>query len=356
MESEKITSVEEYSNIVIVQTAFAGDLILTIPVAQVLKRINPSSQIDMVVIPRTADILMNHPDINKVIIYDKNGKDAGFRGLLRLSRVLRENRYDLAIVPHRSLRSALLVRFAGVKRRIGFDKSTGKWFFTDIVHYEPYAHEINRNISLLTKLGLNNDDLVYPRLFPSFHDRKKVSHFLTENGIQHTNQLIAVAPGSVWNTKRWLKEGFIELVDKLTAKGLHVILIGGSDDAELCNQIYLSVPSKNVYSAAGKFTFLQSAELISRCKLLVSNDSAPMHIACAVRTPVVAIFGATSPQFGFAPFGEHNVVVETLGLSCRPCSIHGTDKCPIGTFDCMKRITSDHVLNKVLSLLNQQGK
>ncbi len=145
MESnKKVTSAEDYPNIVIVQTAFAGDLILTIPVAQVLKRINPLSQIDMVVIPRTANILMNHPDINKVIIFDKNDKDAGFRGLLRLSRILKENQYDLAIIPHRSLRSALLVRFAGVKRRIGFDKSAGKWFFTDIVHYEPYAHEINR--------------------------------------------------------------------------------------------------------------------------------------------------------------------------------------------------------------------
>ncbi len=203
---------------------------------------------------------------------------------------------------------------------------------------------------------MNNNDLVYPRLFPSFHDRKKVALFLTENGIQHINQLIAVAPGSVWNTKRWSKESFVELIDKLTAKGFHVILIGGSDDVELCKQIYLSVPSKNVYSAAGKFTFLQSAELIRRCRLLVSNDSAPMHIACAVKTPVVAIFGATAPQFGFAPFGEHNAIVETLGLSCRPCSIHGTDKCPIGTFECMKRITPAQVLNYVLSLLNQQRK
>ncbi|MBI4811022.1 MAG: glycosyltransferase family 9 protein, partial [Ignavibacteriales bacterium] len=216
--------------------------------------------------------------------YDKRGWDSGFIGLLRQSKILRKNNYDLAIVPHRSLRSAALVRFARIKRRISFDKSTGRWLYTELVHYEPFSHEISRNLSLLAKLEFSVDKKEYPRLYPSFHDRKKVGHLLTENGIQHIGQLIAVAPGSVWNTKRWLKEGYATLIEKLTAKGFHVILIGGNDDIDLCKQINLAVPSKHVYSVAGKLTFLQSAELINRCKVLISNDSAPMHIAAAVKT------------------------------------------------------------------------
>lgn len=349
-------SITDFNRIVVIQTAFAGDLILTLPLIQILKRENPSALIDVVVIPRTAELLMNHPAINKVIVYDKRGGDSGFIGLLRQSKILRKNNYDLAIVPHRSLRSAALVRFARIKRRIGFDKSTGRWLFTELVHYEPFSHEISRNLSLLAKLGFSVDKKEYPRLYPSFHDRKKVGHLLTENGIQHIGQLVAVAPGSVWNTKRWLEEGYAALIEKLTAKGFHVILIGGNEDIDLCKQINLAVPSKHVYSAAGKLSFLQSAELINRCKVLISNDSAPMHIAVAVKTPVVAIFGATAPEYGFAPCGDDDVVVEITDLSCRPCSIHGTDKCPTGTFDCMKRITADDVLQKVMTLLNRQVK
>lgn len=343
--------ISELNKILIVQTAFAGDVILTLPLAQVLSQQYPAALIDMVVIPRTAELLSNHPAMNEAVIFDKQGQDSGISGLIRQIKIIRAKKYDIAFIPHRSMRSAVLVKFAGIKHRVGFDKSGWRFLYNNVIHYDTFSHEIERNLSLLRPFGIDHIDKELPQLFPSFHDRKKVGLFLSDHSIQHVNSLIGVAPGTVWKTKQWLKERFIELVNKLTLKGFHVILIGGDADAELCKHINNSIPSKHVYSAAGKLTLLQSAELIRRCKLLISNDSAPMHLAVAMQTPVVAIFGATVPEFGFAPYGKDDVVVEVKDLTCRPCSIHGGPECPIKTFDCMKRITAEDVFKKVMRLI-----
>ncbi len=341
----------DLNRILVVQTAFAGDVVLAIPLIQVLKAHYPSALIDFLVIPRVADLLANHPDINEVIIFDKRNKDSGLGGMMRLAGDLRKIKYDVAIVPHRSIRSAVLMRLAGIKRRIGFDKSAGSFLFTDVVHYEGSIHEIERNLSLLKVLGIKSNVKEYPRLFPSLHDRQQIDLLLSEFGIQHNSSLIGIAPGSVWNTKRWLKERFIELIQKLTETHFNVILIGGTEDVGLCEEIKTNVSIKKVFSASGKLSLLQSAELIRRCRVLVSNDSAPMHLAVSVGTPVVAIFGATDPKFGFAPYGASDIIVETKGLSCRPCSIHGGKRCPIRTFDCMKLISANDVYDKVINLI-----
>ena len=164
--------------------------------------------------------------------------------------------------------------------------------------------------------------------------------------------LAGIAPGTVWNTKQWLPERYSELVSKLRDEKSFVVLIGGENDRGLCER--MAGDSRNVLSAAGKLTLLQSAELIRRCSVLVCNDSAPMHCAVAMRTPVVAIFGATIPGYGFAPFGERDIIVETNGLTCRPCSIHGGAECPIHTFECMKAISTERVYNQVQAILSSK--
>ena len=163
--------------------------------------------------------------------------------------------------------------------------------------------------------------------------------------------MIAIAPGTVWNTKRWPSDRFAALAEKLVTRGARVVVVGGQDDSGLLTP-YLSPGSiPRVAVAAGHLTILQSAELIRRCRVLVCNDSAPMHLAVAVRTPVVALFGATIPEFGFAPTGEHDIVLETKGLPCRPCSIHGGDVCPVKTFVCMMDIPVERVVEAVERLL-----
>ena len=164
------------------------------------------------------------------------------------------------------------------------------------------------------------------------------------------DRLVAVAPGSVWATKRWPVEKYADVVRALQAEGWYVVCVGSREDAPLCADLLRRAGAG--INAAGRLTLLQSAELLRRCRALISNDSAPMHLAVAMRTTVVAIFGATVPAFGFAPMGENDVVIETEGLTCRPCAIHGGPRCPIGTFVCMHQITADRVLESVRRILH----
>jgi heptosyltransferase-2 len=338
-------------NILVIQTAFIGDAILTLPLIQKLKQHYPKSSIDVVVVPKTAEIFSNHPAITGIIPYDKHGTDKGIAKFWKLRKKLKSKTYDLIIVPHRSIRSAALAKLLKPKISIGFNRSAGRRFFTDIAQYNPSAHEIERNLSLLNPLGTSDNQFELPVLYPTQQDVKAVdivlADFLLDKG-----KMVAVAPGTIWNTKRWPKEKFTAVCKQISSEGVNVLLVGSREDEELCREICEKTQTNKVVNAAGKLSLLQSAELIRRCIVLISNDSAPMHLAVAVGTPVVAIFGATVPEFGFAPRGPHDIVIETKGLKCRPCSIHGGKKCPIKTFECMIAIAPEIVVSKTLSLIS----
>jgi len=334
--------------ILVLQTAFLGDVVLTLPLVQLLHRRFPNADIDFVATPKGAEVLRHHPAIHSIIEYDKRGSERGLRGIFSLASKLKQVRYEVALVPHRSLRSALIVALSRIPLRVGFDTSMGSIFFTKRITYKKASHEIERNLTLLKVFGIDHREKEYPSLYPSQQDASAVDTFLAENGVHANDTIVAIAPGSVWNTKRWLPERFGEVVRKLRSAGLKVILVGGKEDATLCADIAGSSEKKEVIVAAGSFTILQSAELLRRCAAIVTNDTAPMHLAVAMRTPVVALFGPTVPAFGFAPYGERDVVLQTEGLPCRPCSIHGGDRCPIGTFDCMKRIDAKLVFEKTM--------
>ncbi|MBM4168270.1 MAG: lipopolysaccharide heptosyltransferase II [Ignavibacteria bacterium] len=340
--------------ILVFQTAFLGDVVLTLPLVQAIADFFAQAAIDIVVVPRSAEVCRNHPNIGTIIEYDKRGRDKGLAGYRRLLERLRERRYDLAFVPHRSIRSASLAFLAGIPLRVGFTRSAGRFLFNKQVHYDRHQHEIERNISLLGGLGIHTLPFLLPTVHPSNDDRRTVERLLAElRGGKSGRTLIAFAPGTIWNTKRWLKERFAQLADMLGREGYRVVLIGGSEDVALCEEIERAASDSHARNLAGKLTVLQSAEVIRRCAVLVTNDSAPMHLGVAVGTPVVAIFGATVPAFGFAPRGPGDVVVETRGLRCRPCSIHGGARCPIKTFDCMERISAERVFLRVMDRLGK---
>ena len=325
--------------ILIIQTAFIGDVILTLPVAQVIKREMPDASVDFLCIPSTAPISNNTPYLNDVLIYDK--RRSGLKGLLRIARIIKEKNYDVIISPHRSFRSSLITFLSGCKNSIAFDKSDMSYLYKNTIEYKTGIHEIQRNLSLLQPLGINEDNIIRPELFPSDGDKERV-----EGIVKEARASVCVAPGSIWYTKRYPKERYRWVVEMLTAKNINIFIVGGEDDEELGN--YLAVNEK-VINTAGKLSLLESAELIRRAKLLITNDSAPLHMANAMGTDVIAIFGATVPDFGFFPYGENDVIVETNGLACRPCSIHGGNKCPIGTFECMMRIREEDIAEEVIA-------
>lgn len=344
---------QDIKKIIIIQTAFIGDVILTTPMVRVLYERFHQPEIHFLTIPSSKNILETNPFIKKLIIYDKKKKDKGIASFFNLIKSLKEESYDLAFIPHRSIRSALLAKWAGIKTRVGFDKGGGRFFHTHRMRYDQGNHEYERNLHLLNFLEIIPEEVVYPDIFPTDMDKQVVTEWLFSQEILETDRLVTLAPGSVWATKRWLPERFAELADKLIQFGYHVILIGGPDDLFLCESI-AQQSEEQVPVAAGLFTLRQSAELISRSEILITNDSAPLHLGVAMRTPVIAIFGATVPQFGFYPYGNNDLILETKGLYCRPCGIHGKKTCPEGHFRCMREISVQNVFQATVTLLKSK--
>lgn len=335
--------------ILIVQTAFIGDVILATPLAQAAHAMFAPCIIDFMAIPAAANLLEKNPSIHRVLIFDKRGQQRGVAALWRFAKALRAENYDLAIVPHRSLRSALLVWLAHIPQRVGFDRNAGAFLFTQRVRYQE-KHEVERNLDMLRPFGKIPERLK-PRVDWDEVDAACVAE-LTKNA-DSKRVWCALAPGSVWATKRWPVDRFAKLANALVSE-LHanVFLIGGQSDAELCREIQQAV-GENCFNLAGMLSLRQSAALLDRCNVLISNDSAPTHLGVATNCKVLTIFGPTVPRFGFAPYGDGHGLVEH-DLPCRPCSAHGTQKCPIGTHACMKEIAVEEVFARVKAMITLQ--
>jgi heptosyltransferase II len=338
--------------ILVFHTAFIGDIILMLPMIQSLKRCFPDAFLGVVTVPLSAEVLKGHPAVDEVIVYDKRGADRGVRGFSRVVRRIKDQHFDVALIPHRSMRSALACWRSGIPQRIGFSTSAGRFLLTSAVRYEPLIHETLRNLRLAQALPGCDGSEELPRIWPSVADAARIDSILEHRfGPGAARKLVALAPGSVWATKRWPQEYYARLASTLADEDVAVVLIGGREDAYLCASIARTAGGRGIFTTAGDLSLLESAELIRRCAVLVTNDSAPLHLGVAVETPVVALFGPTVPRFGFAPLGKHDIVVEQNDLTCRPCSIHGGTKCPIGTFDCMRRMSPETVLFCVRSIL-----
>lgn len=337
--------------ILVVQTAFIGDVILTLPLLQVLKRYLPAAELHFLTIPVSRNVVETSPVLTRLWLYDKHGRDRGVRNLFHLAAQLREVRFDAAVVPHRSLRSALLVRLAGISLRIGFDRSAGSLLFNRLVKYRSGIHEIERNLSLLAPLGISPQGKELPEIVADESDERRVNEWLARHNLPAHRELVCLAPGSVWATKRWPAPYWGRLADLIAAAGKMPLFIGSEKDRFLLPQIRKHSKAPWL-EAMGEFTLRQSTVLIRRCRLLISNDSAPTHLGVAARTPVLTIFGPTVPAFGFYPYGECDRVAEIKGLECRPCSIHGGRKCPRGHFKCMLELVPEAVYQIAEEMLN----
>ena len=340
----------EKKSVLIIQTAFLGDVVLATPMAEAIKKSHPEWDVDFLVTPHSANLLENNPNISRVLTYDKNNSESGVKGFLNIITEIEAGAYDIALIPHRSVRSAALVKFSGIPHRVGFDKSAGSFLFTEIVKYDNEAHEVERNLKLVELLNISVSK-VNPRLYPSSNDLKKSEMILKSDAKFKNKPIIAIAPGSIWPTKRWPIDRYIELAKMLVKDGFGVVVLGGEKDKSLFEKISI----EGVEILAGNTTLLESAALLKNCEALVTNDSAPLHFAVAVETPVVAIFGATAPKFGFYPYNNDDIVIER-DLPCRPCAIHGGMKCPIGTFECMLDIDAKEVFNSVKRRISSRAK
>ncbi len=319
----------------VIQTAFLGDVVLTTPlVSAIAARHGP---VDVVTTPIAAPLLETHPAVRKVIAYDKRGSDRGWAGLRKLAQGLKTEQYQRAYLPHRSLRTAALGMLARIPSRIGF---SGPWSFlyTETRPKPPLGHESDRLLALADEAP----GAYPPHLRPTTADERAAAAVVT-------GEFVALAPGSIWGSKRWPYYG--ELARKL-ADYVPVVVVGGQDDVALGEAIVRAVgpTGERAVNACGKLTLRQSAALIGRASALVTNDSAPLHLATAMGTPVVALFGPTVTAFGFGPLHAGDVALGVDELHCRPCSPHGPPQCPLGHHRCMRELTVEAVIAAIEEL------
>ncbi len=331
------------STSLVIQTSFLGDAVLTTPL---LSQLANRGAVDVVTTPAAAALLVNHPAVRRVIPYDKRDSERGLMGLWMLGRRLRATGYDVAILAQGSWRSAALALLAGIPSRIGFDTSAGRLLYTKRVVYRDDLHHAARLLMLARPNGREpTEDELQPSLVPGQAERAAVDALLGDRA-SRGKALVALAPGSIWGTKRW---PFYPELARALADVAQIVVVGSETDAQFAAAVNDAAPG--ALDATGRLSLLASAELIGRCRILVTNDSAPMHLASAMGTPTVAIFGPTVPDFGFGPLAPRSVVVGHDALPCRPCDRHGPHRCPLGHHRCMRDLPPALVAERVRALL-----
>ena len=310
--------------LLVIQTASIGDVILATPVVEKLHRFFPDSRIDLLVKKGNESLFTNHPFLHEVLIWDKRSHaNRNFIGLLHHVRTIK---YSLVVNLQRFFKTGLMTALSGAELTIGFDKNPMSLFFTKKVsHKLDGVHEINRNLALLEDITDNSGAM--PRLYPSLIDFEHVASM-------KTSLFYTVSPASLWFTKQYPVEKWVEFAAQFPADA-NIYLLGAGNDYSLCEKIIEEVALPGIKNLAGQLTFLQSAALMKDARMNFTNDSAPMHLASAVNAPVTAVYCSTVPGFGFGPLSDDSWVVEVDNkLSCRPCGLHGYKSCPEKHFRC----------------------
>lgn len=316
--------------ILIIQTAFIGDVILATSLIESLHKKHPDSQIDFLLRKGNEGLLKDHPKINEVLVWDKT-KDK-YKNLKQLIRQIKSRQYDLLFNLQRFGSSGYITWRSKAKVKVGFKKNPFAFCFDHKLPHEIGSgkHEIERNQELLKVLG--DFTLEKPKLYPSNEAIEKVDEILG------SKETVVLAPSSVWFTKQLPKNKWLELT-ALFDETVQVLLIGGANDQTYLQEIIDESGRDNIQNLAGKLDLLESAALISKANRTYVNDSAPLHLASAMNAPVTTFFCSTIPDFGFGPLSDDQKIVETSEeLSCRPCGLHGKKSCPEGHFKCAKTI------------------
>lgn len=340
--------------ILIIRLSSLGDILLSTPLISLLKKQFPEAQIDFLVKSEYAQLVKYHPALNRVIEFDASD---GFAGLRRLKKQLLKQHYRVVIDIHRNLRSRYLTMganlFSGQRVRVlKMKKNQLKRFLLvkfKINHYRRKGQRIipvwEKYIRAAASLGIAVENPGI-QIYLQPDAEKKAEEYLGD--LPPGKWTVAVAPGAKHFTKRWLPEYFVELIRRLHEKfALNCILVGGEDDREVVEEILSMLPPGLAAPAAGKFSLTETAALLKKMELVISNDSGLMHLAAAFQKPTVAIFGSTVEELGFFPNNPNAIVLENKGLACRPCSHIGRASCPKKHFRCMTEITPQMVFDEM---------
>ncbi len=315
--------------ILIIQTAFIGDVVLATVLIEKLADLYPDADIDFLVRSGNNSLLKNNPHLNEVLIWEKKRKK--YLNLFKILFKIRKKKFDLIVNVHRFGSSGFLCWLSRANTKVGFDKNPFSFSYDVKVTHEigNGKHEVERNLELLDSFG--GEKNYKPRLYYTEDNAIRAAEFV--NG-----PYVVIAPASVWFTKQFPQEKWVELIDRIP-EHISICLLGAGNDVCNCEELINKSGRQNMVNLAGKLSFLESAALMKNAEMNFVNDSAPLHFASSVNAKTTAIFCSTLPSFGFGPLSDDSRILEIQEeLDCRPCGLHGLNKCPKGHFKCAMNI------------------
>ncbi len=332
--------------VLLVQTSFLGDTILSTPLIAALKELHPQAEIWMMTTPLAATLVKRDPLLSGVILFAKRGRESGIKGILRQAATLRKLKFQIVYSLHRSARTSLLLKLSRIPKRVGFKNSRLAFLYTETRLRPPEKHDVLRNLALVSEdfKGRKLPDEL--RLFTP--PRKELATNMQAH-LPEAGSYALIVPGSAWETKRWSASGYHQVAKYLIEKGLKVVLTGSADEAEICREV---AGNLKVINLAGEADLDTALYLTENARMMICNDSMALHMASAYKTPTVAVFCATVPEFGFGPWQNQALTVEKKDLDCRPCARHGSRSCPNQSRACIDELPAEEVVNAVHELLN----
>jgi lipopolysaccharide heptosyltransferase II len=320
-----------------------GDLLHTLPALKALRKKYPSAHVTVVVSPGLESLIQGTPVADRVQVFDKSKFRRRLKDIFNFGIGIRDEHYDLFIDMQPSVRSMVVRWLSGARHVLVYRKHK------KVRAGDRRLHAAENFLETLLPLGIDGHvDSI--ELKVNSDARQYVDRFLAERSIDGSRPLIALncSVGSARPARNWFPERFAVLADRLIDElGAQVIFVGGNEDRELVRSVLADMKHKAV-SAAGELSLSDSAALLARSKCLVSADTGPLHLATAVQTPVVGLFGSTDPR-RTGPIGKGHQVIRK-GLACVPCE---EKNCPLGTRACMADITVDEVFRAVGQVLGK---
>jgi len=339
-----------YKRILIVRLDRIGDVLLSTPVIKAVRDAYPDSYIAFMVRPYARDIVNGNPYLDDVIIYDKEGNEKGLLGNMKFVRQLRKYRFDLAIILHPTTRTHLIAFFAGIPARVGYDKKWGFLLTKRIPHMKQLGlkHERDYTLDILRYIGIEPEDRTL-QMPISDSSESKIKSIFMQKGVKDDDLIVVINPGASCPSKKWPSENFVKAGEMLHDKyGAKVVVISGAKDKETGNLVAESMKME-VINLSGKTTVGDLASVLKRTRLMISNDSGPVHVACTVGTPVIAIFGRSDRGLSpvrWGPTGRSDIVLHK-DVGCDVCLAHA---CSIG-FKCLKAVSVGEVLAAAAKIL-----
>ncbi len=352
-----IPNIEKVKKILVTRTDRIGDLILSLPAIESIKKRFPEAELYLVALPGIGELAFNNPYIDRIIFYDKRGREKKFLDHLKFAVSLRKEKIDLAVHLHPTNRVHFISFVAGIPVRIGYER---KWPFL-LTHkikdlkYRGEKHESEYNYDILSLLGIEKPEKIEPKVYLTDADVESFRKKSAVLGIEYSSlaDVVTIFPGASCPSKRWGLDNFVKLISKIRdVHGLDFAIIGGKDEIEYAEYIENKLPFR-VFNFSSLLTLRETGVLLRNSRLMISNDSGPAHLASAVGTPVIVIFGRNNSGLSpvrWMPIGERNRYI--LGESnCVVCLAHRCEK----EFECLKNVKVDDLFLVVEEVLSEGG-